>query len=509
LAITFSSTWLGLIQQTDGNVDGDHFRFGVEPQNISKGGAERDVVITQVPGVVLHKHDDPTATTAVYACNPGHCCSSFYSSFCSELENGKITYLVMLMNNGWTGGQYSLFRVLFGAYLFVHFAQLIPWGTELFSNQGVPPQGTLSPVLWLFPNVLAVWDAPVFVTALLVIAAGLSLLFTIGYYDRLTAVVLWYLWACLFGRNPLIANPGLPYVGWLLLAHACLPVAPYGSWAARNRPDPAGSWQMTPSIYTVAWILMAVGYTYCGLWKLTSPSWLDGTALIRVMENPLARPGPIRDLLLSLPDWILHLKTWGALTLEIAFAPLVLFSRLRPWIWGLMLMMHFALMSVVDFADLSLGMVMLHLFTFNPAWIPPLVTVAPDLVFYDGHCGLCHRAVRFLLAEDHTGSTFRFAPLESETFLATVPESERLTLPDSIIIRTADGELLMRSAAVLYALKRLGGVWRVLGTLATVVPAGIRDWVYDGIARIRHRLFRTPVEACPLVPAELRSRFKM
>jgi predicted DCC family thiol-disulfide oxidoreductase YuxK len=402
----------------------------------------------------------------------------------------------MAMNNSWTGGQYSLFRVLFAAYLFIHFVQLIPWG-------GACPQGTLNPVLWVLPNVFAFWDAPVFATALLVIATGLSLLFAIGYYDRIAAVVLWYMWACLFGWNPLIANPGLPYVGWLLLAHACLPVAPYGSWAARNRSDPAGSWQMTPSIYAVAWILMAVAYTYNGLWKLTNPSWLDGTALRHVMENPLARPGLIRDLLLSFPDWLLHLKTWGALALEITFAPLALIPRVRPWIWLLMLMMHFGLMAVVGYADLSLGMVMLHLFTFNPAWIHPLMANAPDLVFYDGHCGLCHRAVRFLLAEDHTGATFQFAPLESETFQTTISEDQRATLPDSIIVRTADGVILMRSAAVLYALRRLGGVWRVLGTIATVVPAGIRDGIYDWIAHIRYRLLYTSrsVPACACGPA--------
>jgi hypothetical protein len=33
--------------------------------------------------------------------------------------------------------------------------------------------------------------------------------------------------------------------------------------------------------------------------------------------------------------------------------------------------------------------------------------------------------------------------------------------------------------------------------------------VYDGIARVRHSLFRAPVEACPLVPADLRARFKV
>src|SRR5437868_4542403 len=120
----------------------------------------------------------------------------------------------MSMNNGWTGGQYSLFRAIFGTYLLVHFVHLVPWGAELFSSNGVLPEAGDSPIIRFvsyFPNVLALWDGPAFVTGLLVVAAGLSVLLVIGRYDRGAAVALWYVWACLFGRNPLIANPGLPY----------------------------------------------------------------------------------------------------------------------------------------------------------------------------------------------------------------------------------------------------------------------------------------------------------
>ena len=151
---------------------------------------------------------------------------------------------------------------------------------------------------------------------------------------------------------------------------------------------------------------------------------------------------------------------------------------------------------------------MLKSFALNPVWIPPLMATAPDLVFYDGHCGLCHRAVRFLLAKDRSGTTFQFAALQSQTFLSVIPEAERATLPDSLIVRTADGVTLMRSTAVLYTLKRLGGIWRVLGTIASVIPARIRDGVYDWIARVRHKLFPSPTAACPLIPPELRARFK-
>ena len=46
----------------------------------------------------------------------------------------------LLGDNGWTGGQYSLFRFIFGAYLAFHFAHLVPWGAEMYSERGVLPE---------------------------------------------------------------------------------------------------------------------------------------------------------------------------------------------------------------------------------------------------------------------------------------------------------------------------------------------------------------------------------
>jgi len=255
-----------------------------------------------------------------------------------------------------------------------------------------------------------------------VAAAGLSVLFAAGWHDRIAAVLLWYVWACLHGRMPLITNPSLPFVGWMLLAHACLPPAPYGSWAARGRADPGGGWRMTPAIFAAAWVLMALGYSCGGYTKLISPSWLDGTALARVLDSPLTRPGLPRQMLLALPGWMLHLVSWSALGLELGFAPLALFRRARPWAWAAMLLMHLSLIVLIDFADLSLGMVLLHLFTFDPAWVRP--RKAPtEMIFSDSNSGLCRWAVRFVLAEDQAGDTFRFAPLGGAAFHAAVSES--------------------------------------------------------------------------------------
>lgn len=137
----------------------------------------------------------------------------------------------------------------------------------------------------------------------------------------------------------------------------------------------------------------------------------------------------------------------------------------------------------------------------------PPADSTPEILFYDGHCGLCHRAVKFVLKHDKTGKAFRFAPLQGETFGALVPASERATLPDSVIVRTADGVLLVRSAAFIHILRRLGGGWRVLAAILAVVPRALRDAAYDFVARVRYRIFGRRDDVCPIVPAELRKRF--
>jgi len=131
----------------------------------------------------------------------------------------------------------------------------------------------------------------------------------------------------------------------------------------------------------------------------------------------------------------------------------------------------------------------------------------PITVFYDGHCGLCHGLVRFLIAQDPTGDKFDFAPLQGVYCAAAITQSQRQSLPDSIVVRTHEGGLLVKSAAVLYVLKRIGGAWRAIGNVLGILPTSLADLGYDGVARLRRRLFSTPADTCPLVPANLQKRF--
>jgi len=75
------------------------------------------------------------------------------------------------------------------------------------------------------------------------------------------------------------------------------------------------------------------------------------------------------------------------------------------------------------------------------------------------------------------------------------------------VLVTTEGRVLVRSAAVLHILRRLGGPWAALAAVGSLVPRPLRDALYDLIARVRLRLFARPDDWCPLVPKELRARF--
>jgi predicted DCC family thiol-disulfide oxidoreductase YuxK len=410
------------------------------------------------------------------------------------------------MANDWTANQYRLFRVVLGVYLFIHFADLLPWAGEVFSNAGMLPDAADSPLFGIVPNVLALVDTPLFVVALVAAAAVAAGALAFGYHDRIAALFVWYVLACLLGRNPLIANPALPYVGWMLLAHLLIPSLPRGPLPEASSSNASLRWEMPRPLFAAAWIVLALAYTYSGYTKLLSPSWVTGDAIGYVLQNPLARDYFLRDGFLALPADALRILTWSVMGIELLFAPLALIRSARPILWGAMFIVQLGFLCLLNFADLTTPMLLFHLLTFDPKWIPVEQADAQEWIFYDGNCGLCHRVVRFVLAEDRIGR-FVFSPLQGETFQRTVREVVRGGLPDSFVVFDQFGRLLLRSDAVIYITTRLGGLWRVLGSILAIVPKPIRDGGYRLVGAVRHQLFAKPPQSCPVVPSELRIRF--
>ena len=143
---------------------------------------------------------------------------------------------------------------------------------------------------------------------------------------------------------------------------------------------------------------MAWGYTYSGLMKLTSPSWLDGQAIWYVLTSPLARDTWLRDGLVAAPA-LLALVSFATLGLELGAGPLSLIPRARKWVWLALVSLHMGILLTVDFADLTVGMLMIHMVTFDPRWVRPTrpAVAGRKSIVFDGSCGLCHGFVRFVL----------------------------------------------------------------------------------------------------------------
>lgn len=395
--------------------------------------------------------------------------------------------------------QFTLFRLIFGGYLTIHFSMLVPYASELFSSGGALPNPALIPTFEIFPNLMNLMSSPLEATFFVGMLALLSCFYTLGMWRRTSALLLWYGWACLLNRNIFISNPGIPFIGWLLLASCLIPAGEPLSFNQKHRKE---NWEFPASLFWGSWLLLGAGYTLSGIHKLGSPSWVDGSAFVYLLENPLARVGGLSELLLALPPFVLQGMTWGILSLEILALPLFLWSRSRGLAWLGFVLMHIGIILVIDFADLSIGMLMIHLFTFDARWLPQCKTTKPSIIFFDGVCGVCNRFVNFLREEDRNGQ-LNFASLQGSTASEYLGDSEAKNSQSIVVFH--NNKLYRKSEAMVIISKELGGIWR-LAEIFCLIPRSWRDLIYDFIAQHRYQL-GGKLDQCRLVAPGESNRF--
>jgi predicted DCC family thiol-disulfide oxidoreductase YuxK len=118
------------------------------------------------------------------------------------------------------------------------------------------------------------------------------------------------------------------------------------------------------------------------------------------------------------------------------------------------------------------------------------------VIFFDGGCKLCNGSVAFVLKHDRKGR-FLFATLQSAAGQAVLSQIRDNKQSRDSIVYLENEKIYLRSTAILKILKRLGGWWKFLYVFM-LIPAFLRNAVYDIIARNRHRWFgRT---GCILIP---------
>jgi len=128
-----------------------------------------------------------------------------------------------------------------------------------------------------------------------------------------------------------------------------------------------------------------------------------------------------------------------------------------------------------------------------------------QLILFDGVCNLCNSSVQFVIKHDKK-NRFLFAPLQGEVGRQIIELYKIDTSKvDSIILYIPEKGTFSKSTAALKTTSKLGFPIN-LASIFLIVPAFIRNWVYDFIAKHRYKWFGRK-ESCMIPSPELKNRF--
>lgn len=127
------------------------------------------------------------------------------------------------------------------------------------------------------------------------------------------------------------------------------------------------------------------------------------------------------------------------------------------------------------------------------------------LVLFDGVCNLCNRSVQYIIKHDKK-NVFLFAPLQSEVGQDLISQFNIDTSKtDSILLYEHLKGISIKSTAALMIFRSLGFPYNLM-TVFFIIPAFIRNLLYDYIAKKRYKWFGK-LDNCMVPTRELNDRF--
>ncbi|MCA9712718.1 MAG: HTTM domain-containing protein, partial [Myxococcales bacterium] len=152
------------------------------------------------------------------------------------------------------------------------------------------------------------------------------LLWLVGLYTRVAAVVAWLVWISMVGRQPLLyALPDQLHTAVatvLMLLPAGRGLSLDARWRGKRRPVPVWCRRLVQ-------LQVATVYVATGALK-TGKTWHEeGTALYYTLANPYNRHFVMDEVLVALQPWVLRPLTWAVLVWEVGFGGFVVLHWLR------------------------------------------------------------------------------------------------------------------------------------------------------------------------------------
>jgi hypothetical protein len=208
------------------------------------------------------------------------------------------------------------------------------------------PEGTPNPIGW---SLLYLCDSDTAVAVFYGLSLLILVLFTIGIWPRVTAVLTWLVVAS-FTANPAVANDADPLllllsfylmIGYLLFGqHAGAPLSWWlvgPAWPLGDRAADAGRWRRESVAANAAVRFLQVHFAIVmvtsALHQLQFPDWWNGSALWYPLHPPLdMTAASLRELRLLAPLYlfVLSAAAYAGLAWHLA---LPAFAWRRGWLW--------------------------------------------------------------------------------------------------------------------------------------------------------------------------------
>lgn len=126
------------------------------------------------------------------------------------------------------------------------------------------------------------------------------------------------------------------------------------------------------------------------------------------------------------------------------------------------------------------------------------------ILLFDGECNLCNGTVQFVIKRDKKAK-IKFASLQSEAGKQIMQQFNIPTEYIDSIILVENNKVFYKSTAALRLSKKMDGLWPLI-YIFIIIPAFIRNFVYDYIARYRIKWFGK-ADTCWVMTPDLKSRF--
>lgn len=126
------------------------------------------------------------------------------------------------------------------------------------------------------------------------------------------------------------------------------------------------------------------------------------------------------------------------------------------------------------------------------------------VIIFDGICNLCNYFVNFIIRRDKKGKLL-FTPLQSNASIKLQEQHKINLLVSETIIFIKNGNVYIKSDAVIEIAKHLDGGWKLLA-ITKMIPKFIRDSIYSKIAENRYNWYGKK-ESCMIPSADTKSRF--